>query len=51
MVLWNGEELRLQPVPSDPIDQLAWALNRAYEGMSAEEVESSLKELHEEWER
>jgi AbrB family looped-hinge helix DNA binding protein len=49
MVIWNGETLRLQPVPTDPLERLEWGLNQAYEGKTGEEVEKSLKELHGEW--
>lgn len=49
MVIWNGEDLRLQPVPADDIERLQWAFGRAYEGKTAEDVERILKELHDEW--
>lgn len=49
MVVWNGESLRLEKVPSDDLERLQWAFGRAYEGFTAEQVAATLKELHDEW--
>ena len=49
MVIWNGDDLRLQPVPHDDLQRLQWAFQRGYEGKTAKDVEKILKELHDEW--
>ena len=49
MVVWDGEALRLQPVPSDDLERLRWAFRRGYEGKTADDVERILKEVHDEW--